>query len=669
MQKVKAFVQKWQAVLLIILVSILAYGLLIPRLGLYMDDWTFTWTYMLYGSKGLFAYFSLNRPFWGFTYQLTMPLLQDNILAWHIFGLVCRIIVSLAFYWLLCLIWPKQKNLTLSAGLLFAVYPGFLLQVIALCFGHMWLVLASLLFSCGFTILAIRNPSRRVLYTVIAVVLSLYNMLSMEYFLTLEPLRWLLVFFIIVEPLPFWKRVVRSVKWLVPYLFALLGVGIYRGFFYKGQTVRYAMQLLEVLKQDFGSGLVLLGKEMISALYQTTLLAWVQPFKALISQFNTSRVYLGILALLIVVFGGLLFVILRGLKDRQLGERSHRDTSPLWMALFALLLAGIPFYITLLPVEVSAINSRFTMPFIFGAALLLAFLLELIPVRWLKAGLLSLLIAGSIGLHLLNANDFRLMSIENNELMYEMWWRAPSLKPGTLVITNERTSSLYYTPSTLRTELNLIYPHDADTSFGWEFATDLIPLVGSPVKPHTGVVIPMFTTDFKGSTDSAVVFQISDTGCARFVDSQSTFFVKEIVDNDIQKISNKENLVSSPGQSVQLDVNLIGPEPEHRWCYYFEKSDLALQMEDFTAIQQNYQVVVEKGYQPVNDYEWFPFIEGLARGGDWQDAIALSQRVIEENPTNESYQPFICQIIYQIATKPNSGNQPLLAMKDLNCSQ
>jgi hypothetical protein len=540
MGRLKTFLQKWQGLLLIIGVSILAYGLLIPRLGLYMDDWTFIWAYKLYGSQGLFTYFSLNRPFWGLTYQLTMPLLQDNILAWHIFGLVCRIIVSLAFYWLICLMWPKHKRTTLYAGLLFAVYPGFLLQVIALCFGHMWLVLASFLFSCCFTVLAFRNPSRRVLYTVIAVLLSLYNMLSMEYFLTLEPLRWLLFFYLIVEPLPFLKRLGKSFKLWVPYLAALIGVGIYRSFFYKGQTARYSLLLLDTLKQNFGAGLSLLGKEVVSALYQSAVFAWVQPFIFLYNQvLQTVQPYL---------------LRLQNAHSFKAVVSAIGYTSMLKIAIAFVVVISVIYLVRLisrhntplstekkslpLSVEASEINSRFTMPFIFGAALLLAFVLNLIPVSWIKTTLLTLIVAAAILFQLFNANNFRLMSIENKELMYEIWWRAPSLKSGTLVITNERTSSMFFTPSTQRTELNLIYPHNPSTSFGWDFATDFVPLVGKPVPANTDVTIPMFVTDFKGSTNSAVVFQIGDDSCARFVDADSAFFVKDVVDNGLEKISN-----------------------------------------------------------------------------------------------------------------------------------
>jgi hypothetical protein len=669
MNNLKTFIQKWQAVLLIILLSILAYGLLIPWLGFYMDDWTFAWTYQLYGSQGLFSYFSSNRPFWGLTYQITMPLLRDNIFAWHIFGLVCRILLSLGFYWLMSLLWPKRKTLTLFAGLLFAVYPGFLLQPIALCFGHIWLVFLSFLLSNCFTVLALRNPGKRTVFTIIAVLFSIYNLLCMEYFLPLEVLRLIILFYLIAEPLPFIKRLGKAFKWWLPYFGVLLTVTIYRAFFYHDQTHIYSLQLLAIFKQNIWAGVTQLWNAMVSALYQSAIYAWVQPLTTLTGKFSLNRNYLGLLALIAVIFVGLFFILLRRLRTQAVNEESGWSLSALLMALFALVLAGIPFYLTSLPVEANTIDSRFTMPFMVGTALMLALLLDLISVRWLKVVLVSVILAASVGFHLLNENNFRLMGIRNKELMYEIAWRAPSLKPDTLVVSTEQDISQFYTPSTLRTELNLIYPHDPESSYGWLFARDLADLVPTPVQLNIPITVPMFTKDFNGNTDSAVVFQLSDHGCARFVDSSSSFISKEISDTSIQNISNEQNLVNVPDEQTTLDASLIGPEPAHRWCYYFEKSDLALQLNDYETVQKNYRIVIDQSLKPYYGYEWFPFIEGLARAGDWQSALSLSQQVVTENPTNDSYRPILCQMLNQAAEEASPSIDSASALSALNCSK
>jgi hypothetical protein len=91
-------------------------------------------------------------------------------------------------------------------------------------------------------------------------------------------------------------------------------------------------------------------------------------------------------------------------------------------------------------------------------------------------------------------------------------------------------------------------------------------------------------------------------------------------------------------------------------------------MKDYSAIQQNYQTVTSKGYKPVYDYEWFPFVEGLANVGDWQSVVDLSRRIIAENPTNDSYQPFLCQIINKVKTADDPDLQTG-ALNSLQCTK
>jgi hypothetical protein len=661
----KQFLQKWQGVLLIFALSISAYGLLISWLGFYVDDWTFNWIYQTFGLAGLVKYFSTNRPIWGVIYQMTMPLLQDNVLGWHLFGLFWRILTSLSFYWLMTLLWPKKKGLTLAAALLFAVYPGFLMQPLALTFGHIWLIYTVFLVSNCLTVLAMRTPARRMVYSIAAVLFSLVNILCMEYFLPLEVIRLVLLFYLVAEPLPFFKRWWKAICNWLPYMVALILVTLYRVFFFKDQTHIYSLRLFTAFKQNILAGTGQLFKEIGSALYQSAIFAWVQPFTSLFERFNLNRTFELLMAFIVVLFVALMIVLLRIRHE----EENSVQFSPLLVALSALLFAGIPFYVTALPVEAKAFNSRFTLPFIFGASLLLAYMVTLIPVKWLRVLLLSLILAFSVGFNILNANDYRLMSQKNNELMYELAWRAPNLKPDTLVVTTEQTQSFFFTESTMQAELNLIYPHDKSIMYGWGFTRDLSDEVSTPMQKDTLLTLTTIVHDFNGNSNNVVVFQNSDDGCLRFIDSNSKFIPSEITDYSYQNISNATDLVSATGEPKLLNAKLIGQEPAHGWCYYFEKSDLALQLKDYTAIQKNYQIVIDRSLKPYYGYEWFPFIEGLAWVGNWQSALSLSQRVIEENPTNDSYQSFLCQMLSQAAegTSPNTDSAP--ALSALNCSK
>ena len=120
--------ETFAAILLIFLTTVVTYGVSIPKLGYYHDDWFVLWSGQARGAQSLMALFSTDRPFMGIIYSYVYRLLGDTIINWHVYALLWRLIGGLAFFWILRLIWPDQKYVTTLMTVLFIVYPGFLSQ-------------------------------------------------------------------------------------------------------------------------------------------------------------------------------------------------------------------------------------------------------------------------------------------------------------------------------------------------------------------------------------------------------------------------------------------------------------------------------------------------------------------------------------------------------------
>jgi hypothetical protein len=73
------------------------------------------------------------------------------------------------------------------------------------------------------------------------------------------------------------------------------------------------------------------------------------------------------------------------------------------------------------------------------------------------------------------------------------------------------------------------------------------------------------------------------------------------------------------------DSGIFGPEPPRTWCYYFEKADLARQLQDWNAVLQLDKQARQNGFAPKFGAEYVPFIEANAHTGDWQKALDLSR--------------------------------------------
>src|SRR5690349_4249907 len=118
----QAFIQKfrhptWSIPLALLAACVLAFGLLIPWLGFYYDDWHFIY-YASRGTPGLVEVFNYDgHPMSVWSYILAFNLLGDHPLLWHLFALLWRWLAVVVFWLCLNTLWPRQRLQTFSAAL------------------------------------------------------------------------------------------------------------------------------------------------------------------------------------------------------------------------------------------------------------------------------------------------------------------------------------------------------------------------------------------------------------------------------------------------------------------------------------------------------------------------------------------------------------------------
>ncbi len=131
-----------------------------------------------------------------------------------------------------------------------------------------------------------------------------------------------------------------------------------------------------------------------------------------------------------------------------------------------------------------------------------------------------------------------------------------------------------------------------------------------------------------------------------------------------------------PSQRASSDYpprDLFGKEPEHSWCYFFEKADLARQFGDWKSVAMLGDQARQAGFSPLNassnaPHEWLPFIEGYAYTGNWDKARELTLQASEKG---ERYLVWLCQIWNQMG-KSQEGNEQWMEQirqtrMELNC--
>src|SRR5215211_5931529 len=115
-------------ILIIIVISALAYLPLVGEFGYYNDDWYLMYSASVYGPNTFIDIFSVDRPGRALVMIPAYLLFGDNPLYYNLSAYVFRLAGALVLFWLLNMLWPHKRTETTLMSALFLVYPGFLSQ-------------------------------------------------------------------------------------------------------------------------------------------------------------------------------------------------------------------------------------------------------------------------------------------------------------------------------------------------------------------------------------------------------------------------------------------------------------------------------------------------------------------------------------------------------------
>ena len=91
-----------------------------------------------------------------------------------------------------------------------------------------------------------------------------------------------------------------------------------------------------------------------------------------------------------------------------------------------------------------------------------------------------------------------------------------------------------------------------------------------------------------------------------------------------------------------MPESLFGTEPAHKWCYYFEKADLARQLGRWDEVVKLGNQAFDLDDSPNNPVERFVFIEGYAHAGNWARAVELSKE--SYRVSRDFVGPLLCRL-------------------------
>jgi len=226
---------RWVPILLLFL-CLGTYGVYLPRLGFYWDDWMHLYYVNKYDVAPDVLYYTY-RPLFAWLDVISISFLGLKPLYWHLFALGFYWLTAWSFWEVLKRIWPKQKERMVWAVMLFSVYPVFFKQSVAVVFRGHFFSFACFLLSVVFMIQAYRKRDVYWKYTILGMVTTLGHLFTIEYFTGLEIVR-LVIIWLIISPQQdvWWDRLKITLKNWLPYLLMIVIFILWRFVFFQGQS-------------------------------------------------------------------------------------------------------------------------------------------------------------------------------------------------------------------------------------------------------------------------------------------------------------------------------------------------------------------------------------------------------------------------------------------------
>ena len=611
----------WLGTLLILAVSAIAYLPLARKFGYLNDDWYLMYDMWVKDPNFFHVIFSGDRPGRALVMIPLFSIFGFEPFYYHLSAYLFRFLSGVCLYWALGMLWPNKRFSTLAAALLFTVYPGFLSQTNAIDYQSHILGLFLATLSVALTIKSLLTVERtpRFLFMAGSILAGWGYLSQMEYFIGMEAFRFGCIFILM------WRtqgasRLQKAGNVLIaslPFLLVAGGFLIWRLFFFESD--RKATDIGLQISQLTSSPLTLLWwlNYLVQDMFSVTLVAWGLPVYVLAFPMRLRDI--------MSAFGWAGIAVLLSLLGMNRVEKNGSEAeSGSGLSREALLLSLISIVGGLVPVILVNRHvtlpdySRYTLIASVGAALLLVTVIEKISAR---VAVLSFFVAVAVLTHYGNA----VRAVDETQATRDFWWqvswRAPGIEPGVTLIASYPGSPLsedYF----IWGPANLIYYPEKQSANPVEIklpAAVLTDDVVLEIATNGGVETPLRRGNYleRDFGNVLVMIQSRANGCVRLINGD----VPELSPLDqhrlllIAPFSNLEN-VKTDGEFQTPPVVVFGKEPEHGWCYYYQKADLSRQRGEWEKIPKLLKEALALGYYPEDALEWMPFLQASAVLGD-----------------------------------------------------
>jgi hypothetical protein len=630
--------------LVFLAVLILAFGLLIPTLGIYQDDWLFVYNAYARGTLGLWNFFYADgAPFTSFVNMALFAILGFKPLYWHIASLLARWLTVTIFWYTLRRLWPSSPRETFLAALVFALHPFFTLQPLSFVFLHVWLGYFSLGLSFYWMIRSVQEPKRFWPYTILALIFEAVSILTLEYLAGLEFLRPILLWMVARNQEKDLKTgIVKAVKYWIPYLL-VFGVYIFWRFFIYKIPIKNRNEpvVIRTLLGNPLEGIKLIVFNLVPDALLIVIASWYNVLNPVsFDWFDRTNLLFTFFSAGIAALAFFFFSRQSYDKPDETQTGSLWPREAFWLGLVIVVLGLIPPYVGGLFInEKNPLwNSRFGLASMLGASLMLVAIVEaLMTSQKARLVFFALLVGLAVSYHARYANDFRNTWKKQANFYRQLVLRIPSLEPNTALIAEGEFlyhMGDYPTAYAINTMLAEPGADSGDNINYWFFS--ITSNFASKIEDFmNGMDIQdrHRSVRFQGKSSQSLIisFEPEQGQCLYVIRPQdSTVRVLPTLLKQAAHLSalDRIHFKKSSGLFLQ-EIGLNYPED---WCTYYEQADLARQQGDWDAVAEYWGAAHKRGFAPGAAFEYLPFVEAFARLNEWDKAAEISRELKDAVP-------------------------------------
>ncbi|MBN1305844.1 MAG: hypothetical protein JXA13_15510 [Anaerolineales bacterium] len=656
-------------VCLLVIVSAITYLPWIGRFSYFNDDWYLMYAARVGGPSAFLSVFSEDRPARALVMIPVYRLFGDNILYYNISAYIVRLMSGLGIYWLFSQLWPKERTAGALMALLFLIYPGFLNQPNAIDYQCHLIALAAATFSLALTVKAVTasRKNTRAAWTIGAILLGWFYLWQMEYYIGFEAIRVLLLVVVLFREQGSWLQKTWKVlvRWL-PFLMIPLVFLTWKVFFFESarSATDIGSQLSVLTSSHLGTGSRYLVNWFQSTV-SVVLTAWGMPYFQLITGQEQQFVNLG---LGIAAIGTGITVLLKHWLESNSNTNEKTNIGSAQQSDWrkeAFLLGMAAAAAGLLPIilvnrQVSFPGySRYTLISSTGAVMVLVAILYSLSVKWLRTTLAAFFVLIAILTHGANSTYYLKTASIVNSFWWQVSWRIPQLEQGTTIVANNPDGRIKEDYHVWGPANMIYYPEGVKEGYiqGGIYAAllnrdttlNILTKQGQEFSNRRSVLT------YRNYRNVLVISKPTPNSCVHVMDSSlpgySSFESDSIM--TIAPYSEIDRVLVEQG-GRRPPENIFGAEPEHDWCYYYEKASLAHQRENWNEVLGLGEEAARNGYFPLDTIEWMPFIHASMQTGNMDTLTDIAEKTANDDYVNSQ----VCKM-----TRQNPADDPAMMEK------